>query len=320
MKKQKNSTVTMLAGTPVSDTIYYLAGTLDNLDKDIIFTRMFIYDDQATPSNQWFHHDLPGWAVISTCQIPKTSTTRPQICALSEQGDVEFYSSKGSKIEKIKGAGLDHTGHSQGYMNSIRYIGDTLYACGYNGQVYKRQQEKWEQFDLGIREKNPAQLTANDTPFDLISIQGLHESDIYITGNEGFIAHYNGAKWSILPPVTRACLYGIFIQSESEVWIAGSNGTIVQGNATDGFQATHRKSLDCDFYSITSFKGKIFIGASDGIYSLHDNKILKVNLPKQVIEVDSIETKNGVLWALSAKKIIKFDGDIWKIIDHIDNS
>lgn len=104
------------------------------------------------------------------------------------------------------------------------------------------------------------------------------------------------------------------------MWIAGSNGTIVQGNAVDGFQATHRKTLDCDFYSITKFNGEIFIGASDGIYNLHDNKILKINLPKRVIEVDSIETKNGVLWALSAKNIIKFDGTTWKTIDHIDNS
>lgn len=320
MKKLNNSTTTMLAGTAISDNIYYMTGTLDNLDDDIIFTRMFIYDDEATPPNQWFHHDLPGWAVISTCLIPETSTARRQACSLSEQGDVELYSSAGITIEKIKGAGLGHTEENRGYMTRIRHIGDALYACGYSGQVYKRQKEKWERFDAGIRDKSPASLTASDTPLDLIDIHGLHDSDIYIVGSEGFIAHYNGVKWSVLPPVTRACLYGILIQSESEVWIAGSNGTILQGSATGGFRAIYRKTHDCDFYSIANFKGEYYIGASDGIYNLHHNKILKINLPKQIIEIDSIEAKDGILWALSSKKLIKYDGLTWKIINHIDNN
>jgi len=154
----------------------------------------------------------------------------------------------------------------------------------------------------------------------LIDIHGLHQSDIYIVGSEGFIAHYNGISWSILPPVTRACLYGIFIQSESEVWVAGSNGTILKGNAINGFQAIYRKTLDCDFYSIANLENEYYIGASDGLYNMRYGKILKVNLPEKVIEIDSIETKNGTLWALGSKKLIRYDGTTWKLINHIDNN
>lgn len=320
MKKTNNSSITMLAGTAISETIYYMTGTLDNLASDMIFTRMFIYDDSATPSNQWFHHDLPGWAVISTCLVPANPTTPRHVYSLSEQGDVELYSSAGIRIEKIKGAGLSHTEESRGYMTRIRHIGDALYACGYAGQVYKRQKEKWERFDAGIRDKSPSSLTTIATPLDLIDIHGLHQSDIYIVGSEGFIAHYNGMNWSILPPITRACLYGIFIQSESEVWVAGSNGTILKGNAINGFRAICRKTLDCDFYSIANFEDEYYIGASDGLYNMRHGKILKVNLPEKIIEIDSIETKNGTLWALGSKKLIRYDGTTWKLINHIDNN
>lgn len=320
MNQPNNATTTMLAGTAISDTIYYMTGTLDDLVGETIFTRMFIYDDSAASSSQWFHHDLPGWAVISTCLVPATSTAPRQACSLSEEGDVEFYSSAGSKTEKINGAGAGNAEGGRGHMTRIRHIGYTLYACGYAGQVYKRQNEKWERFDAGIEDKIPASFNTNDNPLDLIDIHGLHEADIYTVGSDGFIAHYDGNKWSVLSSATDACLYGILVQSESEVWIAGSNGTVLRGSAKSGFKLINRRMLDCDFYSIARFNNDYYIGASDGLYIITHEQIMRVDLSEQLIEVDSVEEKNGALWALSSGKLIKYDGITWKSIEHIDNN
>ncbi|MCM8910751.1 hypothetical protein LJD21_01025 [Pseudomonas inefficax] len=320
MKQAKTSKVTMFAGTPIDENVYYMASTLDNLDSDINFTRLFTYDDQATASKQWFHHDLPDWAVVSTCLIPGSNNMPRKVCALSEEGDIEICSSAGRVVEKIKDAGLYGTGKNLGYLNRIRHIECNLFACGYNGQIYKRTSHSWELFNLGIPCQVRTQPTLNsETKIDLLDINGQEASSIYTVGDEGFIAHYDGTKWSTLPIITKACLYGIFIDSNGETWITGSNGTILQGSSKNGFHVIQRKPLDCDFYSMTEFNGHHYIGASDGVYLLSNNRLSKISLPHPATEIDSIDVINNILWALGSKHLMRFDGLTWQIIEHIDN-
>lgn len=84
-----------------------------------------------------------------------------------------------------------------------------------------------------------------------------------------------------------------------------------------GFKVLARKKIDADFYSATEFQNNIYIGANNGIYKVIDNTIKKVDITAK--EVSSIESKDGVMWALSSEKLLRFDGVRWDEFVHIDN-
>ena len=74
---------------------------------------------------------------------------------------------------------------------------------------------------------------------------------------------------------------------------------------------------DADFYSATELQGIVYIGASDGIYKIIVNNIKKLHIMAK--EVSCIESKDGVMWALSSEKLLRFDGVRWDEFVHIDN-
>lgn len=78
-----------------------------------------------------------------------------------------------------------------------------------------------------------------------------------------------------------------------------------------------RKEPDSDFNAITELNGNLYIAATDGNYRMTDLQIEK--LPIEAQSVSSIDSTDGVLWALSAHKLIRFDGCTWEEFKHIYN-
>lgn len=329
-----NTRLTMSAGSAINKDMFYMSCTLDELEasQDGALSRLVFYQDQT--NEKWFYHDLPDWRVVSTCfPTPEADGVR-KIYALSEQGDVECYSRQGSVIEKIADAGLATGGPNLGYVTRIREIGNHLYVCGYGGQVYRREASGWVHFDAQLLQTplslpdtdDPAQFlaalvkTTNET-IGLVDINGSSEDHIYIAGNDGYVAFFDGGHWTKLPQVTAANLKEIHPVSDVEVWIAGSKGTLLRGNATDGFKAVARKSLDTDFYALTTFQGSLYIGAGDGIYEFHDSGLQRLPISDKygLTVVSSIDAKDGVLWALSERKLVRFDGATWNLFENPHN-
>ena len=55
----------------------------------------------------------------------------------------------------------------------------------------------------------------------------------------------------------------------------------------------------------------------DGIYRITDRNIEKE--PATTLNVASIESIDGVLWALSENALMRFDGHVWETFKHVDN-
>jgi hypothetical protein len=340
MSGNKGSPVTFNTGCAINRDMYYIAASPDAWtemeDISSSYTVMFIYQNQT--EEKWFYHELPGWSVESTCFPEPNPDDVRKAYALSEEGEIECYSRNGSVKEKITDAGISENGPNYGYVNRMRKIGNTFYVCGLGGQVYKRTAHGWKHFDEGLLQpslysKPSSDITdderatyiqrvidAVDSDTTLLDINGSH-NDIYVVGMKGFVAHHNGLEWRILKRVTAAHLNAIHIISEQEVWIAGSNGTVLQGNAKDGFKVLSRKTLETDFYAITHFNGEIYISGEDGIYVFRNGKPerQKISDRANLKGVSCIEAKDGVLWALSEKKLLRLVGEKWEIFEHPNN-
>uniref|UniRef100_UPI003BEEECE2 hypothetical protein n=1 Tax=Burkholderia arboris TaxID=488730 RepID=UPI003BEEECE2 len=327
------SKVVLGAGAAINKDMFYMSGSFDEQDEaeDGTYSRMFIYQNQT--NEKWFKHDLAGWRVVSSCFPKPGADGIRKLYALSEQGDVECYSKLGATHEKIQDAGLslDDGSANYGYVTRIREIGQHLYVCGYGGQVYRRDASGWIHVDQNLLQ-TPVALSATDDPAEmrarlsrqihettgLTDINGAGDDSIYVVGNSGFLAHFDGSGWRTLDRLTAAHLNAIHIEPGGDVWIVGSRGTVLRGTVQQGFKAVMRKSLTTDFYAIAQFQDKFYLGAGDGIYELHQGNANR--LPESdtldLTQVSCVEAKDGVLWALTERKLVRFDGVKWEVFEN----
>ncbi|HIH2745109.1 hypothetical protein L3V59_35490 [Burkholderia aenigmatica] len=331
MQKTK---LTFGTGCAINRDMFYLSSTLDELEstEGTPVSRMVIYQGQT--AEKWFYHDLPAWRVVSGCYPEPALNGVRKIYALSEQGDVDCYSREGSVIEKIADAGLGAASANYGYVTRIREIGDHLYVCGYGGQVYKRDTAGWIHVDAQLLQKrvdigsieDPSELLAAltqsaDETIGLIDINGLDEQSIYVVGNDGYMAFFDGASWMKLPKATAAHLNCVLPVSADSVWVAGSKGTLLKGNFQAGFGAVARKRHSTDFHSLAWFNDRLFIGAGDGIYELDENgpQRLMVSDKFSLDNVATVEAKDGVLWVLASRRLARYDGAQWEVFENLHN-
>ncbi|MBR8055596.1 hypothetical protein KDX07_31325 [Burkholderia vietnamiensis] len=250
IRRVEFSILKFLAGCAINRDMFYLSSTLDELEvaEDTPVSRMVFYQHQTADKS--FCHDLPVWRVVSTCYPNPAPNSVRKIYALSEQGDVENYSRDGSVIEKIPDSGLEPVLPNYGYVTRIREIDGHLYVCGYGGQVYKRDSVGWAHVDAQLLQKKVdigsiedpneslAALTKSaDETIGLIDINGLNEKSIYVVGNDGCMAFFDGTSWTKLPKATAAHLNCVMSVSVDSVWVAGSKGTLLKGNFQTAFSA-----------------------------------------------------------------------------------
>ena len=86
-----------------------------------------------------------------------------------------------------------------GYLEDVAPIGDAVFVCGAQGQVYRLRGQQWEAIHSGIH----VPFNGEDVERMLLSIAGFAENDLYVCGFEGEVWHFNGKKWSELDSPSR---------------------------------------------------------------------------------------------------------------------
>ena len=233
-------------------------------------------------------------------------------------------------LEKIPGAGVhsdDATG--LGYVSDLQQIGEHLYAAGFRGQVYKRMApDHWVHVDAGILQApnlRPGQ-------YSIQVINGPHENAIYVAGcthDPGYpvrASFWNGQSWRDLelPEVTER-ITNLYIESESRVWMCGANGTLLLGNADDGFRSLSSVDDNQLFLSICRYDDCIYLGSNLGLFvydpAQHALGIREVvtGLVPELQDANIVDSVDQVLWSIGPKDIARFDGQRWERIHHPDN-
>lgn len=315
---QYPNSVSFRAGCAVEHDYIYVASYADALDPDEThFSRMFTYVGRIPGNDKWYHHDLET-SVVSVCVKKASAHDGRRLCALSKNGEVELFSNidGSSIIEQIDGAGLING--TRGYLQEIREIGQSLVACGVNNQVYRRQANGTWALLNGSGLELRTQL--EDITM-LNSIDGTSESDIYTCGLQGQLYHFDGRKWTRLVLRTDENLNCVRCVSTKEVWVCGKNGTLLVGNAVDGFKDVSSIDDNQAFWSLTKFKGIVYVSSLDaGLFAYDGKSISEVDTGFAsglwVYELDSVPE---TLWSFSPKEIASFDGLAWKRVHHPDN-
>lgn len=170
----------------------------------------------------------------------------------------------------------------------IRRIDGALYVCGIGGTVYRRTQSGWQAMDQGLAQnadalfhdlaqgiRDRAQLGEEAVPMNslttrlddlvmLYAIGGRAADDLYVAGFDGRLYHWNGARWQPIATGTLAHFY-CMDASLSKILLGGVQGTLLEGNAAEGFTALLDVGADVNFWHIARFGDAIYLGTGDGL-------------------------------------------------------
>lgn len=318
---------TFRTGSAGARFVICLSGAMDAFDPTEPYSRMYFFNQHAENLWTFNEHDF---VIPSVCVWRNPATPNQRIfVALSENGQVVFLGPTQFQ-EQIPEAGLHHAlSKGFGYLNDIQQIGEHLYACGFSGQVYRRNGENdWVHMDQGILQ----QPGMNGGEYFVQVINGLNEQTIYIAGSENLRGYqpradfWDGKKWNRLNlPKSAGRITNIFVESEDKIWMCGSEGTILLGNAQDGFSNLNEFQKNYLFLSICKFKEKIYLGSNLGLFTFNPVDPLKgisrvwTGMEPELQDANIVDSVDDVLWSMGPKDIARFDGIKWERFHHPDN-
>jgi len=326
------SSVYYLDGVVIAPDFVFLATQLNALDpRETAHTRMSTYNpaEQELPFGYFDLEDN----IVSVHAYRILPQDKKRFACLGAQGAVHFVrgSTREVRTEQIPGAGM-LDGNFGGLMSHLREIDGQLWACGQHGQVYRRfGVDDWRENDQGIRVKvDPAQygpdrigemLEAVSTAPMLSCIDGTRASDVYVVGLRGYMAHFDGKRWTEIGLPVNEHLEWVRCNGPDEVWVCGHNGTLLKGNARTGFQGLGDSDGQQTFVCLATFNRAVYLSAENGLFQFDGKSISRVKskLKPELQDAWRLDGIDGVLWSIGVTDLARFDGRKWVRIDHPDN-
>jgi len=326
-KKKRRQELTFNGGIPLSDNELWLnASTLSGRDNFIAAYR---------------ENDEPKWNVhqsIFASKITRFVSEREKLngtISYNREGELLFFDKTGKSFqEQIPNAG-DCWFPPQGwrYINGVRQIGGHLYACGRYAMVHKRfGRDYWFNMDQGIQQ-------LPETPYpEVISfevIDGPNEQAIYAAGNlqdkylSPVVFFYNGTTWRELQ-LPEGCerITDICVESETRIWMCGVLGTLLVGNADEGFRlvpSPDEERRNRNFEHLCCFHDNIYVATKGDLYVCNPKntengiEFVVVDIDPPIRSIADIRATKNTLWIIGNHEIARFDGSTWQRLDYPDN-
>ena len=304
--------------TPVS-RIFYL-----NLDSQTLFT----------------YQDWVSQTIASVCLRRPLGSSLRAGCFLSEEGRIEIVNSSEHLSEAVDDRASPH-----GSLRSIHEAGQTLFACGFGGQFYRRSSGGWEAVDGGLRDKAERNIRKelglgefeSDAPLgieerlalgnqspDFTRVEGLSERDVYVCGLRGLIGHWDGSRLALISSPTDEHLLDIHCVSADRVLIVGYDQTLLVGSARDGFSTVHESDTAITFYSVRQFRGEIYAGTTSGLRKFDGRSFEVIRAPSAgldettvIQQIDSVS--EDCLWIIGDRHVFRYDGFKFERVELPDN-
>ncbi|MBB2689745.1 UNVERIFIED_ORG: hypothetical protein GGI63_000879 [Rhizobium esperanzae] len=118
-------------------------------------------------------------------------------------------------------------------------------------------------------------------------------------------------------------VWGAALASErtaDELLVVGEDGTVLIGNARDGFRSLGEFFPGDYIWSVRSFLGRIYLGTC--LYVLEGSRVRlltgeKLDGKTQVISLDSVS--DNALWIATNRHAYRYDGSAFTYYQHGDN-
>ncbi|WP_320200637.1 hypothetical protein RMR16_024775 (plasmid) [Agrobacterium sp. rho-13.3] len=306
----------------IEDDYYLISAKPDVLDADQELARLFFFD--ATLPDGWRYVDISDFTIADVCVVDNAIGKQRRYAVLSREGEIIYYSPGEQFGEKVIGAGLKSDGPVYGYLNKLKEVDGTLYACGGGGQIYRRSDDGWEDIAGPLRREalpplpnivlNP--VTIGD---DVADIDGYSPTDMYAAVGRG-IYHYDGDQWKRCGLPFNEIIMAITCAPDGFVWACGFNGLILCGNTSNGFSAVQHDRAETHLTKVTLFKGKLYFASNQGLLRqrLKEGTTVLEKVPSVPV-CDDLSTAGEVLLCVGSKSIHLLQSGVAAELSHPDN-
>jgi hypothetical protein len=250
----------------------------------------------------WAYHDVDNDAIGSVTFRHSDQS----LWLLGRHGIVRTVGGAGNPftLDNIRGKFTEETIDigRHGELLCVNIIGDAVYACGQSAQVYVRGSSGWKRFDHGMRKMAVPGFE---------SIDGSGPDDIYVAGEKGVVAHFDGNKWTYLDSPTNRPLSSVCCISKDEVYLCGNNGLIFKGSR-NGWQSVGTHDMTYKFWDMELFEDKLYLAHAKGIVVYDGKNLQEMDFGMEGhIACHKLHAADGVLWSFGIDDLLVFDGNRW---------
>lgn len=230
-----------------------------------------------------------------------------------------------------------------GGIADFALFGDEVLATGWGGQIWRRRDGAWRPGDLELfdRKIDPVVKQTRNALFDKLMagtateaereayVRGAIEAfgqapwslaargpeDAYACGDRGLLLHFDGARATRIDTHGETRLARATVGPDGRIWVCGEDATVLAGTARDGFVRQVLPLGDFDFTRIAAFgKWICLIDHPDRVLLLEGRTLVELRPPfdPPPREIHTITAADGVLWIVSHKDILRFDGAQWR--------
>lgn len=303
--KQWTHLFSYVAGVVRYNDLAYVASVSDEMRNNRI-THSYVTEWDAGTWRVGDDDDALPWDVVSATVVQEPLV---QALFLGSRGQVLMLGSGDTHEEQLPDGedGIEGRGDVRGVCT----VDGIAYACGMNRQVYKRHDENdWRAMDTGAR---PPAESEEVVGFEAIA--GFFSKEIYAAGWNGEIWEFGGKKWVQRDSPTNLILTAICCAEDDNVYIAGQGGTLLRGRNAN-WEVLEQDAFEEDLWSLAWFDGELYASSNLGVYKLVNDQLTLVDFgDEQPASCFHLSAADGVLWSISAKDILAFDGQTWTRID-----
>ncbi len=246
-----------------------------------------------------------------------------EVLALSEDASI-FNALNGQFITKVDQGIFSH-------MNGIVSDGEQIAVAGTNGRFYVGDLSNFRMIpneyfspvpDVAATTEERVSWGRNMRFF--FSISSQERQKYTITGSHGLIVSIDRGVLheTIIQPEIRISSQ-IFNAIDSKIWFCGHTPQAMIGvlNDPNNFDVLYLSSQNEYLASIEIFSGKVYVASSgnnSGVFILDNNTLIEMPFSNTATlgAARYLQSKDGILWALFEKALIRFDGDHWDIYRH----
>lgn len=236
-----------------------------------------------------------GSAVVSI-----DTSTNGLAYVLMEDGPVVEFNWKMPKnqddLKSSRKLFLNDEALENGPLRRIRIIGGEVVCGGTCGQMYHLTNGKFR--------KLPTLVCEGEEPM-IKDFIGTSINDFIAVTVDGYAAHFDGNKWTILDLPTNSALHGICLTQNGEYAYAGYESTFAIGNA-DKWKIidSYNHENEIDYYGIASLGDKIYAAHLGGL-DVFDGEALTRLASVDDSDLEFVYLRSGVdgVWACAGHTI-----------------
>ena len=230
---------------------------------------------------------------------------RPGVVVLGEFGKVII---AGPGVLRVEDIGIEGSAEDQIVpMRALKVLGRNVYAVGMRRQAYLRsEQGAW----TAIHGKMLSPLKS-EAVRGFEAIDGYSDTELYAVGWEGEIWQFNGRSWKANVSPTNLIMTSVCCSPAGKVYVCGQAGLILCGRH-DSWEVVETEGIKDDFWSVVSFKGRVYVSGFRNIFELTDHGLVEVKEASALTKAFySLSTNGEMLWSTGSKAILSFDGTRW---------